>query len=119
VTNSLDAGGVTESLRNTSQGHGNSTARDAKQETSKFSELDNLLENFSPEKKHFGLTCSVKKILEQLPQETQDKLNKIMENKEVLAGDICNILKSFDFNVSHEVMRRHRRRKSGTGCSCP
>ena len=119
VTNSLDVGDVTESLPSTLVDHGNSTAPDVKQSTNKFNELDSILSNFVPEKKAFGLTCSVRKILEQLPVETQNKLNVLMDNKEVHAGDICRILKSFNLLVSTEVMRRHRRRRTGTGCSCP
>ena len=118
MTNYQDVGAVTESLPSTSQDLGNSTALDAKQQISKFSELDSVLSNFIPEKKAFGLVCSVKRILEQLPKETQDKLNILMDNKEVHAGDICRILKSFNLLVSTEVMRRHRRRQTGTGCAC-
>jgi len=118
VTNSPDVGGVTESLPSSLPDLGNSTAKDVKQQINKFNDLNKILDSFVPEKKAFGLVCSVKKILDQLPQETQDKLNVLMDNKDVHAGDICQILKSFELYVSHEVMRRHRRRKSGTGCNC-
>lgn len=122
MTNSPDAGGATESLPNSLQGLGNSTAPDAKHKinlssNSLDSALDALLS--SPPKKQNGMVCSVSKVLENLPKETCDKLNAIMDNEKVVAHDITNLLKSYGFQVSAEVMRRHRRRAKGGGCTCP
>lgn len=119
MTNSRGAGAVTESLLNTSQDLGNSTAPDVKQQINKFDNLDNLLDSYEPAKKINGAVCSIHKIYEEIPQSTQERLNKLMDNKSITSGEICKLLKAFDLIVSVEVMRRHRRRKTGTGCACP
>lgn len=119
VTNSQDVGAVTESSRSTSLDLGNSTAPDVKQQINKFSNLDNLLDSYEPAKKVNGAICSVFKMYEQIPLSTQERLNKLMDNKSVTSGEICKLLKTFDLTISVEVMRRHRRRKTGTGCACP
>ena len=119
MTNSPDAGGVTAFSRNTSRAHGNSTAPDVKQQTNKPSNLKdalNILKN--KEKSHFGLFCTAGSVIQALPKETQDLLNAIMDDKNIFAGDICRVLKTYGHEVSAEVMRRHRRRKTGTGCAC-
>lgn len=119
MTSSQDVGGVTESLLSSSLDHGNSTAEDVKQQINNLVDFDTALSNFIPNKKTNGMVCSVKKILDKLENPTKDKLNALMENPQVLSLDLCNLLKQYNFSVSAEVMRRHRRRAKGGGCSCP
>ena len=119
MTKSQDAGDVIAFSRNTSQDHGNSTAEDVKQPTSKLLSFDNALNNFTPTKKTNGMVCSVKKVLDSLEDPTKTKLVALMANSSVLSLDLVKLLKEFDFGVSAEVMRRHRRRAKGGGCSCP
>jgi predicted DNA-binding protein len=119
VTNSRGAGAVTESLLNTSQDLGNSTAPDVKQQINKFSELDKVLDSYEPAKKNNGSVCSVSKIYDVLPDETKERLDRLMDNKAITSGELSKLLKTFDLFVSVEVLRRHRRRRSGTGCACP
>ncbi len=119
VTNSPDAGDVIAFSRNTSRDHGNSTAQDVKQQTNKPTELNEALDSLrKQEKDHFGLRCSAGQVMNSLSKETQKLLNEVMDDKSVYAGDICKVLKSFGYHVSAEVMRRHRRRRTGTGCAC-
>jgi len=119
VTNFPDAGDVIAFSRNTSRAHGNSTAQDVKQQTNKPTELNKALEGLAKkEKSHFGLRCSVGAAIKSMPEETQKILNTVMDDKSVFSGDICRILKANGYDLSAEVMRRHRRRKTGTGCAC-
>jgi hypothetical protein len=119
VTNIQDVGAVTESLLSSSLDHGNSTAEDVKQPTNKLLSFDDALNNFTPTKKSNGMVCSVKKVLDSLEDPTKTKLVALMANSSVLSLDLVKLLKEFDFGVSAEVMRRHRRRAKGGGCSCP
>lgn len=119
MTNFPDAGDVIAFSRNTSRAHGNSTAPDVKQQTNKPTELNEALDDLrKQEKDHFGLRCTAGQVVNSLPKETQKLLNEVMDDKSVFAGDICRVLKSFGHDVSAEVMRRHRRRRTGTGCAC-
>ena len=119
MTNSPDAGGVIAFSRSTSRARGNSTAQDVRQQTNKPSDLEDALNTLkNKEKSHFGLFCTAGSIIEALPKETQDLLNTIMDDKNIFAGDICRVLKTYGHEVSAEVMRRHRRRRTGTGCAC-
>jgi len=119
VTKSQDAGDVTESSPNTSLAHGNSTVEGAKPPISRPLDFEEALDNFIPLKKSNGMTCSVKRVLDQLGDSAKDKLMRLLENPEALSLDITALLKNHGYQVSAEVMRRHRRRAKGGGCSCP
>jgi len=119
VTNSQDAGDVTESLLSSFQDHGNSIAEDVKPQINNSLSLDEALEKFIPNKKTNGMVCSVKKVLDRIEEPTKSKLVALLENKEVLSLDLTTLLKNYGYFVSAEVMRRHRRRAKGGGCSCP
>jgi len=119
VTKRPDVGDVIAFSPNISLDHGNSTAQDVKPPTSKSIDLGEALDNFVPNKKGNGMVCSVKRTLDALDEPTRNKLLKIMENPNVLSLDLTNLLKSHGYNISAEVMRRHRRRANGGGCSCP
>jgi len=117
VTKRQDVGGVTESLPNTLHDHGNSTAKGAKPQTSKL--LDEL-NSFVVRKQDNGALCSVRKILESLPEAERIKLQELLENEAVLSSHLSLLLKKNGYYVSGDVLRRHRRRKvTGTGCACP
>lgn len=118
VTKSQDVGDVTESLPNTLLVHGDSTAEDVRRPISK-PDFEEALDNFVPLKKSNGMTCSVKRVLDQLGDSAKDKLLRLMDNPEALSLDITALLKNHGYQVSAEVMRRHRRRANGGGCSCP
>ena len=81
--------------------------------------LDEALDKFVPNKKTNGMVCSVKKVLDRIEEPTKSKLVALLENKEVLSLDLTTLLKNYGYFVSAEVMRRHRRRAKGGGCSCP
>lgn len=119
MTNIQDVGDVTESLPSSYQGHGNSIAEDVKPLINNSVSLDSALDNFIPKKKTNGMVCSVKKVLDSLEEPTKSKLLNLLDNPEALSLDICHLLKNFNYDVSAEVMRRHRRRAKGGGCSCP
>jgi len=119
VTKSQDAGDVIAFSRNTLQDHGNSTAEDVKQQTNRLLDFENALDSFVPSKKSNGMVCSVKKVLDVLPESSKNKLLGLIDNPEVLSLDLVALLKNHELTVSAEVMRRHRRRAKGGGCSCP
>lgn len=118
MTKFLDAGDAIESSLNTLPDHGNSTAEDVKQQTNNLA-LDQAIDNFIPNKKTNGMVCSVKKTLDSLLEPTKSKLIVLIDNPEVLSLDLVGLLKNYGYQVSAEVMRRHRRRAKGGGCSCP
>lgn len=119
VTKSQDAGDVTESLPNTSRARGNLTAVGAKQSINKSLKLEDALDTFVPSKKSNGMVCSVKRVLDELSETAKEKLLNLMKNPSALSLDIVTLLKNHGYDVSAEVMRRHRRRANGGGCSCP
>jgi hypothetical protein len=116
---SQDAGDVTESSQNTLLVRGNLIAEDVKQPINKLVDFEEALDNFIPQKKSNGMTCSVKRVLDQLNDSAKDKLLRLIEHPEALSLDITALLKNHGYQVSAEVMRRHRRRANGGGCSCP
>jgi hypothetical protein len=116
---SQDAGDVTESSQNTLLVRGNLIAGDVKQPINKPVDFEEALDNFVPLKKSNVRTCSFKRILYKLGDSAKDKLLRLMENPEALSLDITALLKNHGFQISAEVMRRHRRRANGGGCSCP
>lgn len=119
MTKPQDAGDVTESSQNISPARGNSTAEDVKPPINKSLNFEEALDNFVPQKKSNGMTCSVKRVLDQLDGSAKEKLLQLMENPLALSLDITALLKNHGYQVSAEVMRRHRRRANGGGCSCP
>lgn len=119
MTKSQDAGDVIAFSRNTLQDHGNLTAEDVKQQTNRLLDFENALDSFIPSKKSNGMVCSVKKVLDILPESSKNKLLGLINNPEVLSLDLVALLKGYGLSVSAEVMRRHRRRAKGGGCSCP
>ena len=119
MTKFQDAGDVTESLRNTLPARGNSTAEDVKPPINKPLDFEEALDNFVPQRKSNGMVCSVKKVLDQLSESSREKLLRLMENPDALSLDITSLLKNHGYQISAEVMRRHRRRANGGGCSCP
>ena len=119
MTKSQDAGDVIAFSRNISQDHGNSTAEDVKQQTNRLLDFENALDSFIPSKISNGMVCSVKKVLDVLPESSKNKLLGLINNPEVLSLDLVALLKGYELPVSAEVMRRHRRRAKGGGCSCP
>lgn len=119
MTNTQDAGDVTEYSPNSYQDHGNSTAQDVKPQINNSISFEQALDNFIPNKKTNGMVCSVKKMFDVLDNSTKIKLEALISNPDVLSLDLCNLLKSYGYNISAEVMRRHRRRAKGGGCSCP
>lgn len=119
MTNFQDAGDATESLLSSYQDHGNSTAEDVKPLINNSVSFDTALDNFIPNKKSNGMICSVKRTLDSLEEPTKSKLMNLIDNPEVLSLDLVGLLKKYNYTVSAEVMRRHRRRAKGGGCSCP
>jgi hypothetical protein len=119
VTKSQDAGDVIAFSRNTLQDHGNLTAEDVKQQTNRLLDFENAIDTFVPSKKANGMICSVKKLLDVLPESSKNKLLSLIDNPEVLSLDLVALLKTHELPISAEVMRRHRRRAKGGGCSCP
>jgi len=115
VTKRQDAGDVIESLPNTLLDHGNSTAKGVKQQTSKLLED---LNNFIPRKQDNGALCSVRRLLDSLPEPERNKLEELLENKSVLSTHLSVLLKNNGYNISCQSLGRHRRRKSGSGCTC-
>jgi len=112
VTNSLSAGDVDESLRNTSQSRTRSNAQDAKQSISTFKEgLTQLVNN---PKVFAGQECFVGQVLANLNNDEALLLHTALADKRIRHVDLVRLCEAEGYKMSEATMRRHRAR----GCRC-
>jgi hypothetical protein len=112
VTNSLSAGDVDESLRNTSQSRTRLNAQDAKQSISTFKEgLTQLVNN---PKVFAGQECFVGQVLANLNNEEALLLHTALADKRIRHVDLVRLCEAEGYKMSEATMRRHRAR----GCRC-
>lgn len=112
MTNSLSAGDVDESLRNTSQSRTRSNAQDAKQSISTFKEgLTQLVNN---PKVFAGQECFVGQVLANLNNDEALLLHTALADKRIRHVDLVRLCEAEGYKMSEATMRRHRAR----GCRC-
>ena len=112
MTNSLSAGDVDESLRNTSQSRTRLNAQDAKQSISTFKEgLTQLVNN---PKVFAGQECFVGQVLANLNNEEALLLHTALADKRIRHVDLVRLCEAEGYKMSEATMRRHRAR----GCRC-
>ena len=112
MTNSLSAGDVDESLRNTSQSRTRLNAQDAKQSISTFKEgLTQLVNN---PKVFAGQECFVGQVLANLNNDEALLLHTALADKRIRHVDLVRLCEAEGYKMSEATMRRHRAR----GCRC-
>jgi 16S rRNA G1207 methylase RsmC len=79
-------------------------------------ELDGLISN--PPVRG-GKVCSVSVLLQMVEPDVADKLVSLMNGSIVSSAQLSKTLNTHGYKLNQKVISRHRRRKSGTGCSCP
>ena len=112
MTNSLSAGDVDESLRNTSQSRTRSNAQDAKQSTSTFK--DGLTKLVNNPKVFAGQECFVGQVLANLNNDESLLLHTALADKRIRHVDLVRLCEAEVYKMSEATMRRHRAR----GCRC-
>jgi len=112
VTNSLSAGDVDESLRNTSQSRTRSNAQDAKQSISTFK--DGLTQLVNNPKVFAGQECFVGQVLANLNNDEALLLHTALADKRIRHVDLVRLCEAEGYKMSEATMRRHRAR----GCRC-
>lgn len=68
----------------------------------------------NPQKK-----CAVKRFYETLPIKEVSNYEKVIDDQDILATKLVEVLKANDIAISAFSIRHHRRRMTGNGCSCP
>lgn len=108
------------------QGRGQSFVLGARQRTvanngSEMSELDNDIEALLSSRRLAPVKiCKVKYLLDQVTPEQAGKLGKLFDAGVVPAPQLVAVLRKNGFEmVTDRAITRHRRRKAGSGCSCP
>ena len=112
MTNSLSAGDVDESLRNTSQSRTRSNAQDAKQSISTFK--DGLTQLVNNPKVFAGQECFVGQVLANLNNDESLLFHTALADKRIRHVDLVRLCEAEGYKMSEATMRRHRAR----GCRC-
>ena len=112
MTNSLSAGDVAESSRNTSQSRTRLNAQDAKQSISTFK--DGLTQLVNNPKVFAGQECFVGQVLANLNNDEALLLHTALADKRIRHVDLVRLCEAEGYKMSEATMRRHRAR----GCRC-
>ena len=115
---SKDVGNVTVSYLNQQQDLGASVAQGANPKIN-LDEFAAQLDSLNGKKTLPGGECAMGKLLRELPESVSDKLKQALINPDIEATGICALLKTYGYNISSNIMRRHRRTLLGKdGCKC-
>jgi hypothetical protein len=97
---------------------GVSDAQDASQKIN-LDEFTAQLESLQGKKTLPGHECAMGKLMRELPTSFSSKLREALMNPSVEGTAITKVLMDFGFEMSSNVVRRHRRRIMGLdGCKC-
>lgn len=117
-TSSRDAGNVTVSYLNQQPDLGASDAQGANPKIN-LDDFSKQLDSLNGKKNLPGGECGMGKLLRELPEPVAEKLKQALLNQSIEATGICALLKTYGYNVSSNIMRRHRRTMQGKdGCKC-
>ena len=127
MTISRSAGVAKESSRSISRARGNSTAKDAKQQTnpnkSSFASLVAALDDIEI-RVRTGIPCGIFRLYQVLPKDVGDKVLHIIDTSDHTAVEISLTLDKFrdetGIKITSWIVQKHRRRlrPTSTGCSC-
>lgn len=127
MTISRNVGAAKGSSRSSSPAHGNSSAKDVKQQTNLNSSVvsamfDALDAIPTSSNRTTGSPCSIKRLRAVLPTELGDKVLMMIDTSEHTATDIAKTLAQFNevtgIRITSWIVQKHRRRLKQTGCSC-
>lgn len=82
-------------------------------------DLDNELDVLLASKFTSTKICSVRHILDELPEEQSVKVKALIDAEVVPAPKIADVLSKYGFDIKDKAITRHRRRLRGSGCVCP
>jgi hypothetical protein len=117
-TSSKGAGNATGSSLSRQRAHGVSDVQDASQKIN-LDEFSAQLESLDGKKTLPGHECAMGKLMRDLPPSFSAKLKEALMNPSVEGTAITKVLTDFGFEMSSNVVRRHRRRMMGLdGCKC-
>ena len=115
---SKDVGNVTVSYLNQQPDLGVSDAQGASPKIN-LDEFSAQLDSLTGKKTLPGGECAMGKLMRELPEPISNKLKQALLNQNIEATGICALLKTYGYNVSSNIARRHRRTMMGKdGCKC-
>lgn len=83
-------------------------------------DLDSALDSLSPNvNSKSGPGCGIQRILDQLPADTAVKLLAKIDDQQIQASAIAALLRDSGYHAHDTSLRRHRRRSTNSGCTCP
>ena len=65
-----------------------------------------------------GPKCSVRQLLDRLPENDRDALERVLDDERISAAAIARILQSHGNHIGHNSIVRHRRGYKDGGCAC-
>jgi len=118
-TRSKGAGNATDSSLSRRRARGVSDAQDVSQRIS-LDDFTSRLDSLYGMKTLPGNECAMGKFIRELPEAFAIKLSEALLNPSVEGTAITKVLADYGFEMSSNVVRRHRRRMQGLdGCKCP
>lgn len=85
------------------------------------SPLDDALDALAAARPRVGGTpCAVARLLSTLPEETGERIRKLIDESDVQTTLIAETLERAGYPISYQGISRHRRRltQPGSGCRC-
>ena len=117
-TSSKGAGNATDSSLSRQRARGVSDAQDVSQRIS-LDEFTSKLDSLNGKKTLPGHECAMGKLMRELPEAFSSKLMETLKNTSIEGTAITKVLADYGFEMSSNVVRRHRRRLQGLdGCKC-
>lgn len=117
-TSSKGAGNATDSSLSRQRARGVSDAQDVSQRIS-LDEFTSKLDSLNGKKTLPGHECAMGKLMRELPEAFSSKLMETLKNTSIEGTAITKVLSDYGFEMSSNVVRRHRRRLQGLdGCKC-
>jgi hypothetical protein len=117
-TSSKDVGSATDSSLNRQRARGVFDVLGVSQKIN-LDEFTSKLESLNGKKTLPGHECAMGKLMRELPEAFSSKLAETLINPSIEGTAITKVLADFGFEMSSNVVRRHRRRLQGLdGCKC-
>lgn len=117
-TSSKGAGNATGSSLSQQRARGVFDVQDVSQRIN-LDEFTSKLESLHGKKTLPGYKCAMGALLSELPEAFSTKLAEALLNPLVEGTAITKVLADYGFEISSNVIRRHRRRMQGLdGCKC-
>lgn len=117
-TSSKDAGNATDSSLSQQPARGALDVHAVSQKIN-LDEFSARLDSLHGKKTLPGYKCAMGALLQELPEAFSQKLSEALLNTAVEGSAITKVLADYGFEMSSNIVRRHRRRMQGLdGCKC-